>query len=304
MASSQAAFGGVKRSTKRQFGFTDATIVRDETLPKNVKTVYNYLATFCGEERSAYPGRTRMSRETGLSAAALDEAKRVGEEFGVWSIIRPDDELDEQGQPRGPREKRPVTNVYVLHDHGGGYVAGTGPGAKVKGKPRGRHVTRGAQNLSPHPAQNLNPPGSKSEPNQYQGPPPPDISTSAPRDDSIENPSAGSGRRTSSPTRKSKPKRITITPPKNLERLDEAAQMQTVVRCAVKAAGRVGRELAPGVTDSIGRMLRTNIDAHDARFLAKHIEKELNLALDGDETYQWMLRPVLASVPEADPWAS
>lgn len=101
----------VQRTSRVQFGMVDAAVIRDEMLPANVKTVYTYLVTYCSDDRSAYPSRARIARQAGLSVRTVDAAIKHAEKVGLMTVTRRRD-----GRVN-------LTNIYELHDLGGGYIA-------------------------------------------------------------------------------------------------------------------------------------------------------------------------------------
>lgn len=105
----------VQRTARASFGMVDAAVIRDATLPAMVKLVYTYLSTYCSDVRSAYPSKARIARETGISVRSVDGAILAAEKAGLLTVRR---------RPRDNRDNE--TNIYLLHDLGGGYVAGSG----------------------------------------------------------------------------------------------------------------------------------------------------------------------------------
>jgi hypothetical protein len=121
------------------FGMAYTAIVRDRTLPRNVRTLYAYFTTYCtGDDRVAFPGRDLIAEDVDLSVRAVNDAIRVGERAGLWSVSK---FRSTKGYDR---------NRYHLHDTDGGYRPGTGPGARAKGLPRGCTTEPQAKSASGH----------------------------------------------------------------------------------------------------------------------------------------------------------
>lgn len=139
MAHSNHPAGFVRRSGGPSFGMVDVKVVRDRSLPRNVRTVYTYLATYCSvaddpekghPARSAYPSRARIGNDTDMSVSAVDIALKIGSDAGLWTIVKR--WINESGETveaiaeTGGRHE-PTSSLYLLHDLGGGYVAEVGP---------------------------------------------------------------------------------------------------------------------------------------------------------------------------------
>jgi hypothetical protein len=107
----------VDRTTQIGFGMVDKSVLWDQTLPPNVKAVYAYLTTYCGDARVAFPSKATIARHTGLSVRSVDKAVNVGKACGLWSVE------SEYDPVRGVH----YANTYLLRDLGGGYAPGSGP---------------------------------------------------------------------------------------------------------------------------------------------------------------------------------
>lgn len=65
------------------YGFVSREVLRDKNIGKNAKLIYSYLMSFAGNKFSAFPGRSIIMDETGISSkdtyhAALNELQRLG----------------------------------------------------------------------------------------------------------------------------------------------------------------------------------------------------------------------------------
>ena len=109
------------------FGKAYTAIVRDRTLPRNVRTLYAYFTTYCtGDDRVAFPGRDLIAEDVDLSVRAVNDAIRIGEDVKLWTITK---SRSAKGYDR---------NRYHLHDKErrlqarhwtGGAREGSNPGA-------------------------------------------------------------------------------------------------------------------------------------------------------------------------------
>jgi hypothetical protein len=262
----------VGRPAGWQFGMVEKAVMRDETIPRNVKLLYAYLTIWCGEERSAFPGRARIARELGLSLSALDEAKKIGQDIGLWKVQnRPD--------PENPKLK--ATNKYWLNDQGGSYVPGSGTGARAKGKPRGRSAQRSpeqgvGQNLGEGVSQNLADPPPKSGQYQDQLSRPASIETNA---SSVDAP-AGAHEQARGRANESS-NRIHIDRP---VAADEKELTRKLVAASTAAMKKAGKPLGSQGKKDLGAWVK-EYAAQPVDALAAHLEDFLTAALAGDHPW-------------------
>ncbi len=119
-----------RRETKPH-GRVDPAVMRDVSLPQQVKLLYALLATYAdGVTRECWPSRNRIVTESGMSRGAFDAALRCAESVGLVEtraeFMRDGQRCDEGG----PGAER-TSNRYVLHDFGTGFKVGQGPGRKL-----------------------------------------------------------------------------------------------------------------------------------------------------------------------------
>lgn len=150
----------VERTSSIGFGMVDKSIIRDPSLPQNVKTVYTLLATYAHDERSAFPSKETIARESSLSKRAVDAAVAIGAEVGLFTIVRRV-RKDDNGRPILSKDGKPLqtSNKYLLHDFGGGYIPGSGP----KG---GDKTADPLQEMQGDPVQEMHPPGAGAAPEE------------------------------------------------------------------------------------------------------------------------------------------
>lgn len=276
---------GVERPGDQPWGKVYTAIIRDVTLPRNVKTIYTYLATWCADQRSAFPGRERMSEETDLSVSAIDEAKKIGLEVGLWSI--------EKVATKGGYSY----NKYFLHDRDGGYVPGTGPGRRAKGKPRGRAAAEGQE---PRPksgrghAQNLGPARPKSGPYQDKGSRPASIKTNASSGDAPARAHEQARGRAAKPPAA---KRIHIQKP---DAANEKELTRKLVAAGAAAMTKAGKPLGSRGRADIGRWAKENATTHQVDDLVAAIQRGLQAGLDGDPEFDWLFEDLPAPVSYPD----
>lgn len=118
----------VERTGLVGFGFVDQEVIRDPSIPANVKLVYTLLATYASDKRSAFPSKATIARELGISLRAVDAAVNTAAEIGLFTVVhRP--KKDKNGRVIYGKDGKPLhtSNRYLLHDFGGGYVPGSGP---------------------------------------------------------------------------------------------------------------------------------------------------------------------------------
>lgn len=246
----------VQRTSRMSFGMVDPDVIRDETLHKNVKTVYTYLVTYCSNVRSAYPSRARIARQTGLSVRSVDGALKLGEQVGLFTIERRRD------------GKLNQTNVYLLHDFGGGYVADSGVGSAV---------------VAPGVAQGLPESGAVVAPELDQPSTPSSIHTTSTSSNAVSG-----GHRTSSPTERK------IYLPEDFSEYDDRHANQYLVGAAVAALQAAGLVLHPRAADSLGRELKKRREAGEVRAeLVDNIRRWVRVAGTDDDGAGW-----IASWPE------
>lgn len=258
MDSSKTNAPRVQRPAGWTFGMVDTTIIRDQSLPRNVKSVYAYFTTWCGDTRSAFPSRGRIARETGLSVRTLDEALSIGEAAGLWRIVR-----------RPVERGRHETSVYELLDQGQGYVVGSGP-VEVK-VPRPR---QGADS-APTSVQVLHPVGAGSAPETDNV-----IQTSSTQTstsgDSPSGPHADARGSEGAP-RDEEPNDPKLYLPRTFETMAEPAVRKKLVGAALTALEAVGLRPADNAADRMGEALRhySRTEKHDRHRLAEHVTKWL-----------------------------
>lgn len=90
---------------------TDMTVFRDRSLPPNVKLVYVALIGYADRQRKCWPSRERLAYDTGLSVRAVARAIKAMTEAGLITAVRTQ-----------------TSNRYTVHDRGGTYIHGSGPG--------------------------------------------------------------------------------------------------------------------------------------------------------------------------------
>lgn len=115
MPATERRSAAVERATQVGFAMVDKHVIWDESLPQNVKSVYTYLATYCGNTRTAFPSKATIAKHTGMSVRSVDKAVKIAKDCGLFLI---------QHQETGQVWK---SNVYLLRDFGGGYEYGAGP---------------------------------------------------------------------------------------------------------------------------------------------------------------------------------
>lgn len=290
------AIVGVDRPGDDQpFGKVYTAIIRDVTLPRNVKTIYTYLSTWCADQRSAFPGRELMAEETDLSVSAIDEAKRIGLEVKLWSI------------EKVPTKSGYSYNKYVLHDRDGVYVPGSGPGKRQKGKPRGRAAADDAQEPRPKSGpghgQNLAPPRPKSGPYQDKGSIQARIET---RDASGEDAPAGAheqARERECAQQPTKPRKVRIVRPPDFVAFTDGEMTHELIASAAAATRQAGLPLGSYGKAELARRLM--LVAHlpvDTR--VQQLEEVLNAGLAGASDVAWLFtdkpkRPGRANTDDA-----
>jgi len=239
----------VQRARRISFGMVDPDIIRDESLPKNVKTVYTYLVTYCSDVRSAYPSRSRIARQAGLSVRSVDGAIKTAEQVGLFTVQR-------------RREgKLNQTNVYLLHDFGGGYEAGSGGLVQP--------LRQGVE-------QEMHQGGATAAPNLDNSSTPPPIKTTVTSGDAF----AASGRRTSSQTD------MKIMVGEDYWTMEAPRLMQYLTACLIKTLGRADLQLRPDGRRLIGKALRARVEAgatyqkilNDVQYWVTHEEEWSQLA--------------------------
>lgn len=273
----------VDRVAGWKFGMVDKSVMRDETIPRNVKLVYAYLTIWCGATRSAYPGRARMAREIGLSLSALDEAKAIGAKIGLWKI---------ENRPDPDNPKRNLSNKYWLNDQGGSYVPGSGTGARVKGKPRGRAAAKQTeadspdqgvgQNMGEGVSQNLADPLPESGQYRDHGTTPLGIDTT---DASSEDAPAGAHEQARGRANKPAASRIHIERP---EAADEKQLTQKLVAASAAAMKKARKPLGTRGRKDLGAWVKDCVDSYPVDGLAAALERGLQAGLEGDPEYVWL----------------
>jgi len=287
----------VTRPRGHRFGMVDTAIIRDESLPRNVKTLYAYLATFCTEERSAFPARPRMARETGLSVRAVDEALKTGAACGLWTVER-----------RPVERGRHLTNVYLLHDQGGTYVVGSGPGPRLKGAPRGRGV---GADFAPRRAQILHGVGADFAPEVDKGTRPLPNKTSASGGDAFSGNAYAAGAHRASSAGDSTPARqdrkLHIVQPRNFDRLDDGAVAAALTGSCIAAMRKAGLTPDTRAGDALGYSIGRWRDEEglSRRQLLARLRQHISLAGTDDTGWGWLatVPPRASAVAGDDDWA-
>lgn len=266
----------VERRGDLPFGKVYRHIIRDRSLPRNVRTIYTYLTTYAAGAREAYPSRDVMAEDVDLSVGAVAQAIRIGRECKLWHIVKV--------STRGGYSY----NKYVLHDLDGGYVPGSGPGRRAKGKPRGRTANR-----APAAAESSREPQSDFDPGQGQNLENP-RSKSDHKEDKQEGRQAG-GKTTSTPPREAiadahpqaaeRSTQITLRFPKNFDSLDQGPAIRCIVRASTAAMKAAGRPLGRGVGDRIATQL-SGVDRPQA--VAEVMADSLARALAGEARFAWV----------------
>ena len=258
------------------FGMVDTAVIRDRSLPANVKTLYTYLATYCGDTRSAYPSRATIAKDTGLSVRSIDAAITTAETAGLITVER---------RREGKVNK---SSIYWLRDLGRGYVPGSGPLSSEGG----------GAGAAPGVGQQVHQGGAGAAPEQDKRSRPTSIKTNnaAGEDDSVDDACqrVPTSKLAGEPT-----KPLRIFRPRGFYDWDDGHAMQHTVSAAVAALRAAGCRPSRRCPDAIGEMFRRNIEnGCTRRVIVDHIEREINLAAGGDPEYQWMI------TPHGDPFAS
>lgn len=121
----------IVRTSSIRFGMIDEKVFHDPGLSPTVKAVYGLLALRASDTRSAFPGRKTLAAQLGSSVRTVDAALQQGADAGLWTIQR-----------RTTADGRSTSNLYLLHDFGGGFVPSNAPragrGAESAPLPEGR----------------------------------------------------------------------------------------------------------------------------------------------------------------------
>src|SRR5689334_3628143 len=73
---------------RKPFGMVDPDVLRDPTLGWATKLVYTLLTTYCAKTRDAYPSRSRIAAELGISVRSVDAGLREARERGLIEVER------------------------------------------------------------------------------------------------------------------------------------------------------------------------------------------------------------------------
>lgn len=212
----------VERQGLKGFGVVDRIVIRDPGLSPNVKLVYAYLTTFCGDEREAFPSRARIARETGLSVRTVDKANKEAQAVGLWVV--------EKRESGGEWH----SNKYLLRDLGGGFQS------SAQGGSAGGALPRGAGDAPPSAA------GAHEEDS-------PKNTTSFKNTKTKQRHASSGGAHAE---REHAPRTPFIVKPKGFELFDERVVARKLVGHFVAAMKRAGYVLTPGASDAIGAGLK------------------------------------------------
>jgi hypothetical protein len=241
----------VQRTSRVAFGMVDAAVIRDETLPPMVKLVYTHLATYCSDVRSAFPSRATIARQIGLSVRSVATAIKQAQDAGLFTI-----------EHRIGDDGRQTSNLYLLHDLGGGYVIGSGP---LRGAPDARGPVQdvhGGGAPGAHEQDHAN------ETSQRQ-------TTSTSSDAASGAPSASGCGDTE------------IFIPRDFAKWTDGRVYQHLVKASISALRAAGLEPAPDAADRIGRAVKATSedDGVTREDLVRMLEVTLGLAGTSDKTW-------------------
>jgi len=228
----------------------DTDVLRDPTLGWATKLVYSLLTTYCAKDRTAFPSRSRIAAELGISVRSVDAGLREARERGLIEVERRENSGGDWN-----------SNLYHLKDFGEGFQSLRGSAGDA-------------------------PPSAPSAPRSAGGADEVDHSTRPPSDTSSTSGDevASSGPRTSSPTR------IKIFVPSNFDTLPAGLIAQQLITSSVGAVRDVDVELTEEAKSHLGRSLKhhVEVDGIDRRELVKMLETTLNDALKGIGGWAWM----------------
>lgn len=214
------------------FGMVDPAVIRDVTLPPMVKLVYTHLATYCSDQRSAFPSRATIARQVGVSVRTVDGALKVAEKAHLITV------------QRRRVEKRNRTSVYVLHDFGGGYDPGAGPiGGSAGDAPPSAGDARGRAGAAPD-LDNRSTPQSQT------------TSTSS---------DAACAPRAAARGRDSAPRTPTLHLRRDFAALTDKGVRRHLVAASLKAMEHVGFTLTTDAAQRIGQALKVQHEAGKTR---------------------------------------
>lgn len=214
------------------FGMVDPAVIRDVTLPPMVKLVYTHLATYCSDQRSAFPSRATIAKQIGVSVRTVDSALKTAEKVHLITV------------QRRRVEKRHRTSVYVLHDFDGGYISGAGPvGGSASPAPPDAGDARGGAGAAPELDHGSTP--------RVQT-----ITTSS--DAACAPRAAARGQQSASQTPKLHLRR-------DFANLTDKGARRHLVAAAIKAMRHVGLTPTPNAAHRIGRALKEQHEAGTVR---------------------------------------
>jgi hypothetical protein len=244
----------VHRTRRLQFGMVDPAVVRDPAVPAATLNVYTYLTTYCDNERTAFPARATVARQLGLSVRTVDAALKAGVKLGLWTITR---------QSIAGRQ---TSNLYELHDFGGGYEPSGdgGRGAKSAPSPRADFDTPGGAKSAP-------------ELDQVNQTSSTQTSSTPPREAIADAHPQAAERSTE----------IRLRFPKDFDSLDRGPATQCVVKAVAAAMKAAGRPLGRGVGNRIADEMPADVRPQD---LVGRLPDRLAQALTGDIKLGWLFQ--------------
>lgn len=221
---------------KQPFGTVDTAVMRDESLPWQVKALYTCLVTYCGEKREAFPSLNRIARESGMSRSSVLAAIRCAEECKLIEVRA---EFARDGERSDDPDKGEQTsNRYLLRDFEGGYKTGHGPGRRLP-YPSDRGVA-----VTPHPVEPLDPASAAAIPEQdHRSWTTPKSTHTSPDED------AASGRRE---TRR----KIKLFRPKRWTELDTEQAAQDTCAYVARAFKAIGLRPTDEAMHALGRSIQ------------------------------------------------
>lgn len=236
----------------KSFGMVDPDVLRDPTLGWAAKLVYSLLTTYCAKDRRAFPSRSRIAAELGISVRSVDAGIREARERGLIEVER-----------RANSTGDWTSNLYHLRDLGGGFVGVRNPGGS-------------AGDALPSAGRAPGSAGGADEVDHSSRPPGHTSSTSG---DEV----ASSGPRTSSPTR------MKILTGRNFDTIPDSQIAQRLIASSVGAVRKNGVELTDEAKSELGRALKAHVeDGVNRRELVKMLDLTLNDAWEGRSGWAWM----------------
>lgn len=230
------------------FGMTDMTVFRDRSLPPNVKLVYVALVGYADRDRRCWPSRERIAHDTGLSVRAVARALKMMTEAGLITLVRTQ-----------------ASNRYTIHDRGGSYLHGSGPGGLTVLLER-THSPAGRDSQSPELDQR----------------PRPATQTTTSSD------AASGAHHASAMGERGTP--IKIYPKRGFYRIAEHGDaVQSLVACAVTAMEAAGLVIHDNAANAIGHTLAESYETATRQQMVEIVERWVNRAGDPtDEGAGWL----------------